>query len=118
MLGSRTAFRKLKKHIVNRCRQKGLRTNLEYLKFYAPGFFDGKRKGRCDSLFGRHLAINTKGNIMPCCRYWGVHLGSLGDLPFAEAWNGKSARAWREDMLQGRYPDGCLNFCGYPSKES
>jgi MoaA/NifB/PqqE/SkfB family radical SAM enzyme len=66
------------------------------------------------SLFGRHLAINCKGYIMPCCRYWGHHLDNIGELSFAEAWNGRLTRSWRRQMLNRKYTDDCSNFCGYP----
>jgi MoaA/NifB/PqqE/SkfB family radical SAM enzyme len=118
MLTSKTKFLELKKHIVERCSEEGFRTNLEYLKFYPPGFFEYKRAGRCDSLFGKHLAINNKGYIMPCCMYWGDHLGNLGELSFDEAWNGERTRSWRENMLQLNYPDDCTNYCGYPRKKT
>jgi MoaA/NifB/PqqE/SkfB family radical SAM enzyme len=114
MLKSKTKFLKLKTNVVQHCRAKGLRTNLEYLQFYPPGFFDYKTKGRCDSLFGKHLAINHKGYIMPCCRYWGTDLDNLGELSFRDAWNGERTRTWRKNMLQGNYTELCANYCGYP----
>ena len=117
MLTSKTKFTKLKKEIVARCGEAGLRTNLEYLKYYANGFFDYKRKGRCDSLFGKHLAINNKGHIMPCCTYWDICLDSLGELSFDDAWNGKKTRLWRENMLRKNYAEHCANYCGYPENK-
>jgi MoaA/NifB/PqqE/SkfB family radical SAM enzyme len=114
MLRNRKEFLGLKQAVVRQCRELGLYTNLEYMKFYPERFFDHARKGRCDSLFGRHLAINCKGYIMPCCRYWGHHLDNIGELSFAEAWNGRLTRSWRRQMLNRKYTDDCSNFCGYP----
>lgn len=118
MLTSRERFLELREDVVRQCRQLGMRTNLGYLAFYPPGFFEKRRTGRCDSLFGRHLAINSKGYVIPCCRYWGHHLDNLGEVSFEHAWNGPLAREWRRRMLHGEYTVQCANWCGYlPSGE-
>lgn len=114
MLRDREAFAVMRREVVSRCRELQLRTNLEYLGFYPDRFFDRRRKGGCDALFGRHLAIDSKGQILPCCRYWGVALDSLADLSFAQAWNGRLTRAWRKRMLDRHYPAQCSNWCGFP----
>ena len=113
MLMDRERFDYLKGNVVSECKKSGLRTNLEYMNFYEPGFFDYKRKGICDALFGRHLAINVKGHVMPCCLYWGEHLDNLVDLPFGKVWNGEKTRVWRRKMLKEEYSHMCSNFCGY-----
>lgn len=114
MLQNKERFDYLKKNVLRNCKSLGMRTNLEYMNFYEPGFFEFKRKGKCVALFGRQLAINSKGYIMPCCTYWGKHLESLVDLPFDRAWNGEKTRAWRKKMIERRYTKDCSNWCGYP----
>lgn len=114
MLKSKERFDDLKQSVVSQCRKLGLRTNLEYMGFYPDGFFEYKRKGVCDSLFGRHLAINSKGYIMPCCRYWEHHLENIGELSFENAWNGHLTREWRRRMLNREYTAACSNWCGFP----
>lgn len=115
MLGNQEAFIDLKQVVLRRCRELGLRTNLEYMAFYPEGFFDRRRKGRCDALFGRHLAINSKGFILPCCRYWTHHLENIGEVSFEQGWNGRLTRDWRRRMLQKKYPVECSNWCGFPT---
>lgn len=115
MLHDREAFVATRREIVGQCRRLGLRTNLEYLEFYPDGFFERSRKGVCDALFGRHLAINNRGHILPCCRYWGLQLDSLADLPFDQAWNGRLTRDWRKAMLNRQYTGQCSNWCGFPA---
>lgn len=114
MLRSRERFEDFKRSVVSRCNELGLRTNLEYMGFYPDGFFEHTRRGICDSLFGRHLAINSKGYIMPCCRYWGHHLDKIGELSFENAWNGRLTNKWRSRMLNRKYTADCANWCGYP----
>ena len=114
MLRSREEFLGFKRDVVELCRGFGLRTNLEYMEYYPEKFFDYQRKGVCDSLFGRHLAINSKGYIMPCCRYWGHHLDNIGELSFEEVWNGRLTRRWRRRMLNREFTTACSNWCGYP----
>ena len=113
MLKSKAKFMDFRETVVEGCKKMGLRTNLEFMEFYAPGFFEQRRRGRCEAIFGKHLAINSKGYIMPCCLYWGNHLEHLGKLSFDEAWNGRQTRGWRRRMLQARYTDYCSNYCGY-----
>lgn len=114
MLQSKERFEYLKKNVVRNCKSLGMRTSLEYMNFYEPGFFEYNRKGKCESLFGKQMSINSKGYIMPCCTYWGKHLENLIDLPFNRAWNGEKTRAWRKRMIERKYPSTCSNFCGYP----
>lgn len=113
MLESREEFRRLQRGVVRECRRLGIATNLAYLEMYPDGYFARKRQGICDSLFGRHLAINSKGYVIPCCRYWGEHLGNLGEVSFEQAWNGPLTRAWRRRMLRGEYTAQCADWCGY-----
>jgi len=113
MLRNRERFLELKQDVVKQCRKLGMRTNLEYMEFYPEGFFESARQGICDSLFGRHLAINSQGFIIPCCRYWGDHLDNIGELSFENAWNGPLTREWRRRMLHGEYTPDCCNWCGY-----
>jgi len=113
MLRDRAAFEEFKRTVVSKCREYGLQTNLGYMQFYADGFFSKTRQGRCDSLFGRHLAINHRGHILPCCRYWGATLDSIAGTSFPAAWNGPGARAWRQKMLNGEFTPECANWCGF-----
>lgn len=115
MLRDQERFEALRRAVVQQCRAMGIGTNLGYVKFYPDGFFGRRRRGICDSLFGRHLAINARGCIMPCCRYWGEHLESVVELPFPDAWNGPLTRRWRKRMLVGDYTRDCSNWCGFPS---
>ena len=115
MLRDREAFVSMRRVVVSSCRQLGMRTNLEYMGYYPDGFFERRRTGVCDALFGRHLAIDSKGQILPCCRYWGVALESLAELSFAQAWNGPLTRGWRKKMIERQFSGQCSNWCGFPS---
>lgn len=114
MLADRQLFRDLQRQVVSQCRRLGLQTNMAYLEPYPEGFFAMKRQGICDSLFGRHLAIDSKGYLIPCCRYWGEQLENLGEVSFSQAWNGPLTRSWRRRMLRQEYSGQCADWCGYP----
>ncbi|MEW6042310.1 MAG: radical SAM protein [Elusimicrobiota bacterium] len=106
-------FNDLKQTILEKCTIYGLRSNLEYIRFYPPGFFNKEAKGICPALFTTLIAINNRGYINPCCSYRSKSLDSVIEIGFKEAWNGAKVRKWRRLMLEQKYPEFCSNWCGY-----
>ena len=47
------------------------------------------------------LLLQPSGRVSPCCYHFGIDLGDLKRSTLADVWNGKGARALREEFLSG-----------------
>ncbi|MFC1705705.1 radical SAM/SPASM domain-containing protein [Planctomycetota bacterium] len=110
------SYEEFREVVLDKCERYGYRSNLEYLSYYPPGFFDRKADHRCGMLMTSLVSINTKGYLNPCCTYRELELDSVLELGFRRAWNGPRVRAWRRRMLNQDYGRYCQNWCGYQNK--
>lgn len=117
-LVSEAHFRELQASITADCTRLGLKTNINSLAYYPPGFNQRQAEGICKAPFTQLVAINVAGQLAPCCSYATVNLGDVNQNGFKKSWNGPAMRAWRKDMLEQKYCAYCSEWCGYKQHDT
>lgn len=101
-----------KKKVKSHCKENGILTDVGLLPDRPAPV---PLRGICSAPWTGTMMINVNGFITPCCILRTNQLANVFEIGFKKAMNHQNFRAFRKNILAGKYIPDCKNWCGYES---